>query len=81
MEKYQSEMMLLSNKLRESGVVGGKIIDLQVLADDGDGDRIAFIVRPKIKKDVVIYLQSDPEGNGPGWLDVVPYEESTGSKE
>jgi len=50
----------------------GKIIHGVTLAENGDGHFTIILTlgANKMTTDVVVEVLRDPEGNGPGWLDV-----------
>ena len=52
------------NDLR--GFLGATLTDI---VTDGDGF-VGLVVRSKEKVETVLWVQCDPEGNGPGWIAV-----------
>lgn len=50
---------------------GGTILGVAVTTDDvGAHDRIAALIVEKDGKKMNCWILRDPEGNGPGWLDI-----------
>ena len=54
-------------------LVGATITQAVVSADDADGVEacFGFMVRTKAGKELTVWVLSDPEGNGSGFLEIV----------
>jgi hypothetical protein len=62
---FSEDVTYAAEQLKQ--LVGGKITDTVVASD---GESYGFVVKTKGGTEKVCWVDCDPEGNGPGWLQI-----------
>ncbi len=68
-----SEVRYTAEYLKKNRVIGGRVVDVEVL--DGDDPLACLVVERADGTEVLLWIMCDPEGNGPGWIDVQDVDE------
>lgn len=63
-----SDATYLFDKLQR--LLDGVLIDLVVSQDQNDGEEYLGLIIDKDGTNYILWVEQDPEGNGPGWLSV-----------